>query len=177
MATAIAERLTHIWETPDTLWGQLTTVDHKIIGKRYLATAMGFLFIGGIEALIMRVQLAHSQSNLLTPEEYDQIFTMHAVTMIFWYASPILSGFANYLIPLMIGSRDMALPRLNAFTYWSFLLSGLFLYGGPIIGQAPHAGWFAYAPYTLKTYSPGCGNGFLCAGAHLPDYFHRGRSD
>jgi cytochrome c oxidase subunit 1/cytochrome c oxidase subunit I+III len=121
---------------------------------------MAFLIVGGIEALIMRLQLARSQAGLLTPEEYDQIFTMHAVTMIFWYASPILSGFANYLIPLMIGARDMAFPRVNAFTYWSFLLSGLFLYGGVFIGQAPHAGWFAYVPYTSKTYSPGLGMDF-----------------
>jgi cytochrome c oxidase subunit I len=121
---------------------------------------MAFLIVGGIEALIMRLQLARSQAGLLTPEEYDQIFTMHAVTMILWYASPILSGFANYLIPLMIGARDMAFPRLNAFTYWSFLFSGLFLYGSVFIGQAPHAGWFAYVPYTSKTYSPGLGMDF-----------------
>jgi cytochrome c oxidase subunit I len=121
---------------------------------------MAFLIAGGIEALIMRLQLTRSQAGLLTPEEYDQIFTMHAVTMIFWYASPILSGFANYLIPLMIGARDMAFPRLNAFTYWSFLFSGLFLYGSVFIGQAPHGGWFAYVPYTSKTYSPGLGMDF-----------------
>jgi cytochrome c oxidase subunit I len=116
--------------------------------------------VGGIEALIMRVQLAHAGARLLTPEEYDQIFTMHAITMIFWYASPILSGFANYFIPLLIGARDMAFPRLNAFTYWSFLFSGLFLYGSAVIGQSPHAGWFAYVPYTSKTYSPGLGMDF-----------------
>ncbi len=160
MPSTAEERLTQIWETPHTLWGLLSTVDHKKIGKRYLATAMGFLVVGGIEALIMRIQLARSQAGLLTPEEYNQIFTMHALTMILWYASPILSGFANYLIPLMIGARDMAFPRLNAFTYWSFLFSGLFLYGSAFIGQSPHAGWFAYVPYTSKTYSPGLGMDF-----------------
>lgn len=160
MSTAVEERLTHIWETPDTLWGRLTTVDHKIIGKRYLVTAMAFLLVGGIEALMMRLQLAHAQAGLFTPEEYNQIFTMHAITMILWYASPILSGFAVYFIPLLIGARDMAFPRLNAFTYWSFLFSGLFLYASAIIGQSPHAGWFAYVPYTNKTYSPGLGMDF-----------------
>lgn len=108
----------------------------------------------------MRLQLARSQNALLTPEEYDQIFTIHGLTMIFWYAAPILSGFANFFIPLLIGSRDMAFPRLNAFSYWSFLFSGLFLYGGPFMGQAPHGGWFAYVPYTSKMYSPGLGMDF-----------------
>ena len=160
MATVLEERLTKIWETPNTLWGSLTTVDHKTVGKRYLLTATAFLIIGGLEALLMRLQLARAQNALLTPEEYDQVFTIHGLTMIFWYAAPILSGFANYFIPLLIGSRDMAFPRLNAFSYWSFLFSGLFLYGGPAIGQAPHGGWFAYVPYTSKLYSPGLGMDF-----------------
>ena len=158
--TAVQVRLEHIWETPHTILGRLSTVDHKIIAKRYLVTAMAFLIAGGIEALIMRIQLARANSSLLTPEMYDQIFSMHAITMIFWYASPILSGFAIYFVPLLIGARDMAYPRLNAFTYWSFLLSGLFLYGSAIVGQSPHAGWFAYAPFTDKIYSPGLGMDF-----------------
>ena len=147
-------RLEKLWETPPTLWGALSTVDHKTIGKRYLVTAFVFLLAGGIEALVMRVQLARSNMHVLSPEAYDQLFTMHGITMIFWYAAPILSGFGNYLVPLMIGSRDMALPRLNAFSYWTFLLSGLLLYAGLAIGQAPDAGWFAYVPYTDRPYSP-----------------------
>ena len=150
-----AERLTIAWETPHTLWGALTTVDHKTIGKRYLVTSLVFLLLGGIEALVMRVQLSASDMRVLGPEAYNQLFTMHGVTMIFWYAAPVLSGFSNYLVPLMIGARDTALPRANALSYWIFLLSGLFLYAGVLAGQAPHAGWFAYAPYTLATYSPG----------------------
>ncbi len=160
MSTAIEERLTNLWETPHTLYGWFATVDHKQIGKRYLVTAMAFLIAGGLEALVMRLQLAKANQNLLSPEVYNQIFTMHAVTMIFWYASPILSGFAVYFIPLMIGARDMAYPRLNAFTYWSFLFSGLFLYGSVLVGQSPHGGWFAYVPFTSKTYSPGLGMDF-----------------
>lgn len=160
MSTVIEERLTRLWETPDTLYGRLATVDHKTIGKRYLVTAMAFLIVGGLEALVMRMQLARANAGLLTPEMYDQIFTMHAVTMIFWYAAPILSGFAVYFVPLLIGARDMAFPRLNAFTYWSYLFSGLLLYGSALIGQSPHGGWFAYVPFTDKTYSPGLGMDF-----------------
>src|SRR5690348_6029304 len=126
MATAfVEERLTYLWETPKTIRGWFGTVDHKELGIRYLVTAFIFLLVGGIEALLVRIQLSRPDMAFLSPEAYNQIFTMHGVTMIFWYASPILSGFAIYLIPLMIGARDMAFPRLNAFTYWSFLLSGI----------------------------------------------------
>jgi cytochrome c oxidase subunit I len=161
MSTAAIEaRLTELWETPKTVRGWFATVDHKELGRRYLVTAFLFLLVGGVEALIMRLQLSRADETLLSPEIYDQIFTMHGVTMIFWYASPILSGFAVYLIPLMIGARDMAYPRLNAFTYWSFLLSGVLLYVGPFMGQSPHAGWFAYLPYTGIRYSPSHGMDF-----------------
>jgi cytochrome c oxidase subunit 1/cytochrome c oxidase subunit I+III len=156
-SAAIEERLTSLWETPKTVYGWFATVDHKELGIRYLVTAFGFMLIGGLEALLMRIQLSRSNLDVLSPEAYNQIFTMHGTTMIFWYASPILSGFAVYLIPLMIGARDMAFPRLNAFTYWTFLFSGVLLYIGPVLGQAPHAGWFAYAPYTLTRYSPSLG--------------------
>ncbi|HEX6397550.1 MAG TPA: cbb3-type cytochrome c oxidase subunit I [Steroidobacteraceae bacterium] len=153
--SAFASRLLHLWETPHTLRGALTTVDHKIIGKRYLWTSIAFLLLGGIEAAVMRLQLSSSELKLLDPETYDQLMSMHGITMIFWYAAPVLSGFSNYLMPLMLGARDMALPRTNAFSYWMFLLSGLFIYASFALGQAPHAGWFAYTPYTLREYSPG----------------------
>jgi cytochrome c oxidase subunit 1/cytochrome c oxidase subunit I+III len=142
------------------MYGWLATVDHKDLGIRYVVTAFIFLVIGGLEALLMRVQLTRSEQALLAPETYDQIFSMHGITMIFWYASPILSGFAVYLVPLMIGARDMAFPRLNAFTYWSYLLSGIFLYVAPFMGQSPHAGWFSYMPYTDIHYSPSYGMDF-----------------
>jgi cytochrome c oxidase subunit 1/cytochrome c oxidase subunit I+III len=155
--TSVEERLTSLWETPKTTRGWFATVDHKELGIRYLVTAVGFLIVGGLEALLMRIQLSRSDLAILSPEAYNQIFTMHGATMIFWYASPILSGFAVYLVPLMIGARDMAFPRLNAFTYWTYLFSGILLYVAPFLGQSPHAGWFAYAPYTLTRYSPGLG--------------------
>jgi len=158
MAAAVVEdRLTYLWETPKTVRGWLGTVDHKELGIRYLVTAFIFLLVGGVEALLVRIQLARPDMTFLSPEAYDQIFTMHGVTMIFWYASPILSGFAIYMIPLMIGARDVAFPRLNSFTYWSFLFSGVLLYISPFFRQAPHGGWFAYVPYTLTEYSPGIG--------------------
>ncbi len=160
MSTAVEQRLFELWETPKTIRGLLSTVDHKEIGKRYIATAIVFLLIGGIEALIMRIQLARPDQAILGPETYNQIFSMHGMTMIFWYASPILSGFAVYLVPLMIGSRDMAFPRFNAFTYWTYLLSGILLYISPFLGQAPHGGWFAYVPYTNVPFSPGWGMDF-----------------
>jgi cytochrome c oxidase subunit I len=158
--TAVAQRLKSRWETPRTLWGMLATVDHKEIGIRYIVTALLFMCIGGIEALVVRMQLARPDQALMSPEMYDQLFTMHGITMIFWYAQPILSGFAIYVIPMMLGARDMALPRLNAFTYWAFLLSGIIVYIAPFMGQAPHAGWFAYVPYTLYKYSPSHGMDF-----------------
>lgn len=158
MSTATLERqLLVLWERKRSFSAWLATVDHKELGLRYLATAFIFLIVGGVEALLMRIQLAHSNGGFLAPEAYDQIFTLHGATMIFWYAAPILSGFAVYLVPLMIGARDMAFPRLNAFTYWTYLFSGIFLYTAPALGQAPHAGWFAYIPYTLTVYSPGLG--------------------
>jgi cytochrome c oxidase subunit I len=153
--TAAEQHLTSLWESPATAWGWLATVDHKQIGLRYIVTAIVFLILGGLEALAMRLQLSHPSASWLTPEAYDQVFTMHGITMILWYASPILSGFGNYLIPLMLGARDMAFPRLNAFSYWAFLLSGIFLYASAALGQSPNGGWFAYVPLTGAQYSPG----------------------
>jgi cytochrome c oxidase subunit 1/cytochrome c oxidase subunit I+III len=150
----VAEKLERQWSSPHTLWGWLGTVDHKRIGLRYLATALIFLLIGGVEAVLMRLQLIGPERRLLSPEAYNQVFTMHGLTMIMWYAAPILSGFGNYLVPLFIGSRDMAFPRLNAFSYWMFLLSGVLLYVSVAFGQAPDAGWFAYVPLASRRYDP-----------------------
>lgn len=155
------QRLQALWETPETLYGKLATVDHKEIGWRYVLTAIAFLLVGGIEALVMRVQLARPELGLLSPEAYNQMFTMHGTTMIYWYALPILTGFSVFLAPLMIGARDLAFPRLNAFTYWTFLTSGLLLYGGAFIAQLPHGGWFSYVPFTNNAFSPGYGMDFF----------------
>src|SRR6185369_7228163 len=153
--SVVADRLEEIWKTEPGIKGWLSTVDHKKIGIRYLITAFAFLIIGGLEALLMRLQLAHANESLLSPERYNQIFTMHGVTMIFLYALPVLSGFSNFLWPLMLGSRDMAFPRLNAFSYWLFLFAGIFLYVSFPIGRAPDAGRFNYVPYSSLAYNPG----------------------
>lgn len=154
------QRLTRLWETPKSVYGWFASVDHKDLGIRYLVTAFIFLIIGGVEALLVRIQLTQPNEGFLKPEMYNQIFSMHGITMIFWYASPILTGFSVYLVPLMAGARDIAFPRLNSFTYWAFLFSGILLYIGPMMGQAPHAGWFSYVPYTNILYSPSYGMDF-----------------
>jgi cytochrome c oxidase subunit I+III len=158
------DTLEKIWEAPPGIRGILSTVDHKTIGKRYLVTAFAFLIAGGIEAAVMRMQLAQPGQNILTPEQYNQLFTMHGVSMIFLYALPVLSGFSNYFWPLMIGSRDMAYPRVNAVSYWIYLASGLFIYSSFLIGQAPDGGWFAYVPLTSHEYSPGLNIDFYALG-------------
>ena len=151
----VAHGLRALWETKPGVIGWLSTVDHKEIGIRYIVTAFVFLLAGGVEALILRLQLARPELHVLTPEQYDQLFTMHGVTMILWYAFPVLTGFSVFLQPLLIGTRDMAFPRLNAFTYWVFLFSGIFLYASFAIAAAPNAGWFDYTPYASRPFNPG----------------------
>ncbi|MEO7456565.1 MAG: cytochrome c oxidase subunit I [Gemmatimonadaceae bacterium] len=153
--TTTDERLTAIWETPAGWRGTLSSVDHKTIGLRYLVTAILFLVVGGVEALIMRTQLATSGQHLVSAETYNELFSMHGVTMIFLYAAPVLSGFSNYLWPLMLGSRDMAYPRLNALSYWTYLVAGVFLYTSLPLGMMPNAGWFDYVPYASRAFNPG----------------------
>jgi cytochrome c oxidase subunit 1 len=140
----------------------VTTVDHKRLGILYVVYALVFLLIGGVEATIMRVQLIRPHNDFVSPEVFNRMFTMHGTTMIFFVAMPLVFGFGNYLVPLMIGARDMAFPRLNAFSFWMTALGGLLLYfsflGGDGLygaGSAPDVGWFAYAPLTAKTFSVG----------------------
>ncbi|SAK84305.1 cytochrome c oxidase subunit I [Caballeronia fortuita] len=149
------KHLREIWEGDSGWRGFITTVDHKKIGLRYIVTAFLFLLLGGVEALVMRLQLAQPNQSLVTPGQFAELFTMHGVTMIFLYALPVLSGFSNFLWPLMLGSRDMAFPRLNALSYWVFLFAGIFLYGSFPFGQAPNAGWFNYVPLSSLEYSRG----------------------
>jgi cytochrome c oxidase subunit I len=157
-------RLLRLWEGAPGLRGWLGSVDHKVIGIRYIVTAFVFLALGGIEALLMRLQLAGPDRTLLTPDQYDQLFSTHGMTMIFLYASPILSGFSNYLWPLLLGSRDMAFPRLNALGYWIYLASGIFLYVGFLTGNGPNDGWFNYVPYASRDYNPGLNEDFYSLG-------------
>src|SRR5437764_851505 len=140
----------------------ITTVDHKKIGILYGGTALAFFAIGGLEALLIRAQLAQPNGQVLSPEAYNQAFTMHGTTMVFFVVMPLLAAFSNYLIPLQIGARDVAFPRLNALSYWIFLGGGIFLNIGWLLQAAPDAGWFAYAPLSACTHDPTsviqCGN-------------------
>jgi cytochrome c oxidase subunit I len=154
-----------------TLHDWVVTVDHKKLGILYILYALVFLLIGGIEATIVRVQLMVPNNHFVSPQVFNRMFTMHGTTMIFFVAMPILFGFANYLIPLMIGTRDMAFPRLNAWSFWLTAFGGLLLYfsfiGGNGLygaGNAPDVGWFAYAPLTATTFSLGHSTDFWTLG-------------
>src|SRR5207237_6340147 len=131
----------------------------------YFWTTLVFFGAGGVEALLMRTQLARPNEHLVSPGFFDELFTTHGVTMIFLFVIPMTIGaFGNYLLPLMIGARDMAFPRLNALSFWLFLGSGLFIYCGLFMGQAPNAGWFDYVPLALKGYDPGRNIDFYALG-------------
>jgi cytochrome c oxidase subunit 1/cytochrome c oxidase subunit I+III len=131
----------------------VASIDHKQIGIMYILSGFFFLLVGVAEAMIMRVQLARPANHLISPETYDQLFTMHGTTMVFLMAMPLLFGFSVYLVPLMIGARDMAFPRLNAFGFWIYFFGALMLYFSFLAGGAPAAGWFSYAPLTERGYS------------------------
>jgi len=158
------EALEELWAEQPGPASFFTTVDHKRIGRRYLVTALVFFVFGGIEAMVLRVQLAQPNLHVVSPEVYNQMFTMHGVTMMFLFSIPVLSGFGNFLVPLMIGARDMAFPRLNAFGYWVFLVAGIFLYSSFLRGQLPDAGWFDYLPLASARYSPGLNIDFYALG-------------
>src|SRR5579875_1401490 len=149
------------------LWSWITTVDHKRIGILYLVTALVFFLFGGVEAFLMRLQLAQPDGTVLSAETYNQVFTVHGTTMIFFVILPLLTGFINYVLPLQIGARDVAFPRLNMLSYWLFLAGGIVLYSSWFLGGAPNAGWFNYAPISLSPYAPGPGINFYDLGLQL----------
>ena len=161
---ALRERLTGLWETPNTWSAWLATVDHKKLGLRYIYTAFVFFFLGAVEAAVIRAQLARPENTLVTPEQYNQLMSMHGITMMFLFISPVLSGFSFYLTPLLIGARELAFPRLNAFSYFGFLLAGVFMYASFAIGQAPNAGWFNYTPLSEAAFNPGLNIDFYALG-------------
>ena len=138
---------------PEGLLSWVSSVDHKQIGIMYIVTALIFFIVGGLEATLMRMQLARPNNTLLSPQVYNQLFTMHGTTMVFLMGMPMLIGFGNYLVPLMIGASDMAFPRLNAFGFWLLLFGGLLIYFSFVAGGAPDAGWFSYTPLSERPYS------------------------
>jgi cytochrome c oxidase subunit 1 len=143
----------------------LTTVDHKRIGILYLITTLFFFLVGGLMALVMRLQLETSNGSVVSAERYDQLFTMHGTTMIFLFVVPIMAAFGNYMVPLQIGARDMAFPRLNAASYWLLLFGGISLYASFLFGAGPDAGWTGYPPLSVQ--SPGHGVDFWIVGLHV----------
>ena len=149
------ERLAQTWATPRGWLGWLSSVDHKQVAHRYFVTAFIFFGLAGIAALMMRVQLARAESALIGPDLYNQLFTMHGSTMMFLFAVPIMEGVAIYLVPLMVGARAIAFPKLNAFSYWIYLAGGVMLWVAFMLNIGPDAGWFSYTPLSGPQYSPG----------------------
>ena len=149
------------------IWSWITTVDHKRIGTLYLWTALIFFIIGGFEAVLIRTQLMQPNMGFVSAETYNQLFTMHGTTMVFLAVMPLSAAFFNYLIPLQIGARDVAFPRLNAFSYWVYLLGGIFITVPIFFNVAPDAGWFGYAPLTTTRFSPGVNIDFWVIGLQI----------
>jgi len=146
----------------------LTTTDHKRIGILYISTSLLFFVAGGLLALLMRAQLATPKEGFITKDSYNELFTMHGTTMVFLVVVPILAGFGNYLVPLMIGARDVAFPRLNALSYWLFLLGGVVLYSSWFAsGGAPRAGWTGYPPLSTNAFTPGHGQDLWILSLHI----------
>ena len=149
------------------IWSWIGTVDHKRIGTLYGVTAFIWFLVGGIEALLMRIQLAKAENTFVDPETFNQLFTMHGTTMVFLVIMPLSAAFFNWLIPLQIGARDVAFPRLNAMSFWVFLAGSLIINASWITGNAPNGGWFGYAPYSSVTFNPGMGMTYWIVGLNI----------
>src|SRR2546426_735675 len=167
MATTTAPAIAVPAESATGFWSWVTTVDHKRIGALYGVTAFIFFLVGGLEAMMMRIQLAKPQNTFVSPDVFNQLFTMHATTMIFLAIMPLSASFFNFLVPLMIGARDVAFPRLNAFSYWVYLFGAIFLNLSFVLGGAPDTGWFGYSNLTSKQYAPGTGVDFWAIGLQI----------
>jgi len=151
------KELSAIWETPPGI-AQLSAVNHTIVGKRFILTAFVFFAIGGLLAMLIRVQLATSSTAFVGPERYSQFFTMHGTVMMFLFAIPLFEGLAMYLLPKILGARDLAFPRLSAYGFWCYLFGGSILIVALLLGVAPESGWFMYTPLSSSVYSPGINN-------------------
>jgi cytochrome c oxidase subunit 1 len=141
--------------TAQWLWSILTSVDHKTIGRLYLLSGILFFVVGGVEALAIRLQLSVPNADFVSAQRYNELFTMHATTMIFLSVMPMAAGFTNFFLPLQIGARDVVFPRLNAYSYWLWLAGALFINSSFLVGAFPDGGWFGYANMSGTQYSPG----------------------
>ena len=146
-----------IWASRTGVVSWLSMVNHKVIGRRYIVTGFIFFLLAGINALLMRIQLMYPENNFLNADQYNRLFTVHGTTMMFLFAVPVMLGVGIYFVPLMVGTRDVPFPKLNAFGYYTFLLAGVVLWLSLIIGTGPDGGWFAYPPLTESRYSPSYG--------------------
>jgi cytochrome c oxidase subunit 1 len=154
---AIRRSLADTWEDPPGVRGFFAAINHKTIARRFMLATFVFFVLGGLIALAMRIQLARPDLRLVDPDLYNQMFTLHGTTMMFLFAVPVMQAIATYLVPLMIGARSVAFPRMNAYAFWVFVLGGAFLYGSFLLGSASSAGWFSYVPLAGPDYSPGKG--------------------
>src|SRR3954465_14668155 len=156
MTTTLGDHdvLARTWGRPRGILGWFSATDHKSIGLRFIFTALIFLALGGVLALTMRTQLARPENHLVSPQLYNQVFSVHGTTMMFLFAVPVMMGLGIYLVPLMIGTRNVIFPRLLAYAYWVYLIGGLFLYTGLLTGNGPPAGWFSYTPLAESTFDP-----------------------
>ena len=154
-AEALRHWLAKTWDAPKGLVGALSSVDHKVIARRYLITAFVFLCLGGLNAVAMRVQLSGPERGLIGPDLYNQLFTMHSITMLFLFAVPIMQATGIYLVPLMVGTRNIAFPRLTAFSYWIYVSGGIFAWVSFALNIGPEVGWFGYVPLSGPEFGPG----------------------
>ena len=157
------------WSAPSEKWGLFATIDNIPIAVRYMATSFAFFIAGGILALVMRLQLARPENGFVDAQTYNQLFTMHGTTMMFLFVIPFLEAFANYLIPLLNGTRDLPFPRLTSLSYWTYLFGGIFLYSSFLFGLAPDGGWFAYMPLNDTRHSPGLNMDFWDIGLSVAE--------
>src|SRR5688500_20406306 len=157
------------WDQPKGIIGFFRTIDNIPISLRYMVTSFAFLVACGVTALLMRIQLARPENAFVDAQTYNQLFTMHGTTMMFLFVIPFIEAFANYLIPLLNGTRDLPFPRLTALSYWTYLFGGIFIYSSFLFGLAPDGGWFAYLPLNDQTHSPGLNMDFWDIGLSLAE--------
>ena len=157
------------WSEPRGFLGVVRTIDNIPIARRYMATGFAFFLLGGVQALLMRIQLGTPENTFLDAETYNQLFTMHGTTMMFLFVIPFIEALANYMLPLILGTRDLPFPRLTALSYWTYLFGGIFLYSSFLFGAAPDGGWFSYVPLNDRTYSPGLNMDFWDIGLSVAE--------
>ncbi|MGH7358739.1 MAG: cbb3-type cytochrome c oxidase subunit I, partial [Candidatus Rokuibacteriota bacterium] len=158
-----------VWRDPTGPIGVLRTIQNIPLSRRYMVAAFAFFLAAGVQALLLRVQLVRPDNDFVGAQTYNQLFTMHGTTMMFLFVIPFLEALAAYMLPLMLGTRDLPFPRMTALSFWTYVFGGLFLYTSFLVGAVPDGGWFAYLPLTGKRYSPGLGIDFWDIGLSVAE--------